>query len=134
MMDYITRGTLRLITRLDTILDFNTVAAALARTLESVDFAELNRNLSQNDKLQRLTRAWLGEVDDRSFAAEQIELILDCERLEIFAVQLGLDKTTATAALVEVLSEIALEYSDSNSSKGQSDSGETDAVSNGISI
>ena len=133
-MDYITRGTLRLITRLDTILDFSTVAAALARTLESVDFAELNHNLSQNDKLQRLTRAWLGEVDDRSFAAEQIELILGSERLEIFAVQLGLDKTTATAALADVLSEITLECSDGNSSEDQSDPGETDAVSNSLSI
>lgn len=133
-MDYITRGTLRLITRLDTILDFSTVAAALAGTLESINFAELNRKLSQNDELQRLTRAWLGEVDDRSFAAEQIGLILGSEKLEIFAVQLGLDKTKATAALADVLSEIALEYSDSNSSEDQSDPGETDAASNGISI
>ena len=133
-MDYITRGTLRLITRLGTILEFSTVAVALAETLKSINFAELNRMLSQNNELQRLTRAWLGEVDDRSFAAEQIELILGSERLEIFAVQLGLDKTTATAALADVLSEITLECSDGNSSEDQSDPGETDAVSNSLSI
>jgi len=111
MTDFITEGTNLLVDRLQGNLQRRVIYSALRDVLEAVDSRDLARKLSQNKQLQQLTSAWLGEDDARWLAVEQVEAMLQTEKLKSFAARLGIDKAIAAAILADILPEITPKYS-----------------------
>lgn len=70
-----------------------------------LDLGSLVKSFSSNGALMSLASSWLGDGENSPISGEQITSLLGQDKLNQFAGQLGIDSSTASDALSNVLPE-----------------------------
>lgn len=109
-MDILQMGASMLSEKLGMDIDPNAIGPALSGLLGNesggVDLGGLASKMASSGELGGILKSWLGDGANEAISADSLTSMLGSDKVAAFAQQLGLDASTASRGLAEVIPQI----------------------------